>query len=112
MPSTTNYQKGDFVLIAFPFSGGGKSKVRPAMVVLDSGDDDVILARVTTHTQVTSYDVRLSEWQASGLLAASVVRTHKLATLEKRLIRRTLGQLQPTDRANIADRLRQTFGNW
>jgi mRNA interferase MazF len=112
MPSTTNYQKGDFVLIAFPFSGGAQMKVRPAMVVLDTGDDDVLVARVTTQRQSTPYDVRLAQWQASGLLAASLVRLHKLATLEKRLIRRILGQLQSADRTNVAASLQQVFGNW
>lgn len=112
MPSTTNYQKGDLVLVAFPFSGGSQVKLRPAMVVLDTGDDDVLLARITTQLHSTPYDVALNEWQASGLLAVSVVRLHKLATLEKRLIRRTLGQLQPADRGNVTAALQQTLTNW
>jgi mRNA interferase MazF len=39
-----NYQPGDLVLVAFPFTGGG-SKVRPALVLLDTGDDDILVAR-------------------------------------------------------------------
>ena len=112
MPSTTNYQKGDLVLIDFPFSGGPQVKARPAMVVLDSGDQDVLVARVTTHSQSTSFDLPLAQWQAGGLLAKSWVRLHKLATLEKRLVRRTLGQVHPADRAKIAAVLHQAFSNW
>lgn len=43
MPSTMTYQPGDLLLIGFPFSGGSQVKTRPAMVVLDSGDADVVV---------------------------------------------------------------------
>ena len=112
MPSTTTYQPGSLLLIGFPFSGGSGVKTRPAMVVLDSGDDDVVVARVTTQQHSTPYDVSLTDWQAAGLLAASTVRLHKLATLEKTLIRRKLGELQPTDRASVATVLQNMYGPW
>jgi mRNA interferase MazF len=112
MPSTTNYLPGDLVLIAFPFSGGTQAKTRPAMVVLDSGDNDVVVARVTTHVYQSSFDVPLTDWRGAGLLAASVVRLHKLATLEKRLIRRKLGRLHEVDRANVGSVMHSTYGRW
>jgi mRNA interferase MazF len=112
MPSTTIYQLGDLLLIGFPFSSGSQVKTRPAMVVLDTGDDDVLVARVTTQQHSTPCDVSLADWQGAGLLAASWVRLHKLATLEKSLVRRQLGHVQPTDRANVAAVLQQTYGQW
>jgi len=78
MPSTISYQPGDLVLVEFPFTGPG-TKLRPALVVLDSGDADVVLARVTT----PPYDIHLTDWRQAGLLAPSFVRLHKLATLSK-----------------------------
>ena len=83
MPSTTNYKKGDFVLVAFPFSGGAQTKVLPAMVVLNAGDADIVIARITTQQYHTPFDVLVRDWQSSGLLAPSVIRLHKLATVEK-----------------------------
>jgi mRNA interferase MazF len=44
----TNYRTGDLLLVMFPFAHGGRGKQRPAIVLLDEGDDDVLLARVTT----------------------------------------------------------------
>jgi mRNA interferase MazF len=108
----TTYQAGDLVLAKLPFTGGTGGKVRPALVVLDTGDADVVVARVTTQTAVAPLDVSLTDWQASGLLAASVVRLHKLATIEKALVIRVLGQLQPGDRQRVAAVLQQTFGSW
>jgi|GEM_PF-3350446 mRNA interferase MazF len=46
MRSTMNYQAGDLLLMAFPYVGGAQSKVRPALVLLDMGDEDVLVARV------------------------------------------------------------------
>ena len=53
MPSTTSYLPGDLVLVDFPFTTGGPGKPRPALVVLDTGDADVVLARVTTQPKST-----------------------------------------------------------
>ena len=94
-PSTTTYRSGDLLLIEFPFSGSSQVKTRPAMVVLDTGDDDVVVARVTTRHYQTSYDVSVGDWQAAGLLATSTVRLRKIATLEKKLILANWGNFNP-----------------
>jgi mRNA interferase MazF len=60
MPSTTSYQAGDVVLVDFPFTVSGPGKPRPALVILDTGDADLLLARVTTQSRVTTYDVVLA----------------------------------------------------
>lgn len=39
---------GDLILVAFRFSSGMEAKHRPATVILDSSDADVVVARVTT----------------------------------------------------------------
>jgi mRNA-degrading endonuclease toxin of MazEF toxin-antitoxin module len=44
----TNYEFGDVVLVDFPQSGIDETKRRPALVVLDIGDADVVLAPITT----------------------------------------------------------------
>jgi mRNA interferase MazF len=108
----TSFQPGDLVLVAFPFTGSGQTKNRPALVILDTGDADVVLARVTTQAPSTSMDIPLTQWQASGLLASSTVRLHKMATIEKTRVRRILGNLQPPDRQQVSTVLRQTYGSW
>jgi mRNA interferase MazF len=108
----TNYQPGELVFVAFPFAGSMHAKHRPALVILDQGDADVVVARVTTQIYRTPHDVILSDWRGAGLLAPSVVRLHKLATIEKTLILRSLGALQPADRQQVSLVMRQTYGNW
>ena len=47
----TTYQPGDVVLLAFPFTDGVRQKQRPALVLLDTGDPDIVVARITGPTQ-------------------------------------------------------------
>ena len=112
MPSTTSYQPGDLVLVDFPFTVSGPGKPRPALVILDTGDADVVLARVTTQAQSTPFDVSISDSRKAGLLAPSTVRLHKLATLAKSRVRRHLGTLVSGDRQYVATVLQQIAASW
>jgi len=71
-----------------------------------------VVARVTTQAASAYHDVPITDWQGAGLLAPSSVRLHKLATLEKSLIRRVLGGLQQTDRNQVSAMLKQAYGTW
>jgi hypothetical protein len=39
-----DYEVGEMVLVDFPQTGGAERKRRPALAVLDVGDDDILLA--------------------------------------------------------------------
>ncbi|OQX02927.1 MAG: growth inhibitor [Desulfobacteraceae bacterium IS3] len=102
-----NYHPGDIILISFPFSDAARAKRRPALVISDCGDEDVIVARISSQSALGVFDVELSDWQLSGLLFPSTVRINKLATLEKRLIERRLGKLTEKDSARIHDTMQE-----
>ncbi len=108
----TNYQKGDLLLVDLPFADTGETKRRPAMVVADTGDAGVLVARVTTQLTRAEFDIDLSEWQRAGLLAPSVVRLHKLATIKKSFLGRKLGTISAPDRARIAVAVKLLFEGW
>lgn len=96
--SMTSCQTGDIVLVSLPDSSGSMGKQRPALVIADTADDDILVARITTQLYSSQFDIKLNDWQIEGLLAQSVVRLHKLATIEKRLVSRKMGVLTPSDR--------------
>jgi mRNA interferase MazF len=103
------FRRGDVVLLTFPFTSGAGGKSRPALVVLDTGDADVVLARVTTRRYATGADVPLAHWRAAGLAAPSVARLHKVVTVDKALVSRTLGTLDPVDVVAVAEALKQLY---
>jgi mRNA interferase MazF len=103
----TNFRFGDVILIEFPHTDlRGKSK-RPALVLYDADDQDVLVARVTTQEYTGESDYRIVEWKKSGLLSESFVRLGKQATIEKRFVARTLGVLDPCDVRKIQEILRR-----
>jgi mRNA interferase MazF len=100
---------GDVVLIKMQFLQSAGSKVRPAVVVLDAGDDDFIAAPVTSQLRSSNYDLTLEDWTACGLNVTSHVRAHKLTVLSKSEIVRTLGRLTDRDRVALIAVLCRTF---
>jgi mRNA interferase MazF len=108
----TSFQPGDVVLVAFPFTSGTEIKVRPALVILDTGDADVLIARTTTQSYNTAYDVPLSGWRSAGLIVASVVRLHKLVTVHKAKVFQSLGRLQDSDRQAVSTAMKRVYGDW
>jgi mRNA interferase MazF len=96
-----HHQLGEIVLLLFPFTDMGGAKRRPALVLLDTGDTDIVVARVTSQTHQSQYDVEITDWRRAGLRLPSIVRLHKLAALEKALVDRSLGTLTAADWATV-----------
>ena len=106
-PSTMNYKFGDIVLIAFSYTNAVGVKKRPALVLYDSGDPDVVVARITSQTVITNDDVVLNDWHSSGLLVDSTVRLHKGSYVRENLISRVLGHIGPADGQNLIAHIKQ-----
>ena len=93
----TRYKFGDIILVLF-LQPDGVRKKRPALVILDYGDDDIVLAPITTTERKGKGDYEIKEWQNSGLLLESWLRLSKIACLAKDDIERTFGKLTLSDR--------------
>ena len=105
----TPYRLGDIVLIGFPHTDLHSISKRPGVVMYDSGDEDVLVARVTTQRHVTEADYKIVDWQKCGLLAESFIRLGKQATIQKHYITRRLGALEPGEIAGLKSILRKMF---
>jgi len=65
-----------------------------------------------TQSHGSPFDVPIAAWQQAGLLAASIVRLHKLATLAKNRVHKHLGSLEAADRQSIASVLHRIVAAW
>ena len=81
------------VLIHFPFSDLSRSKLRPAVVLADSGRNDWILCQVTSKAYADSSAVPLSQkdFVYGSLDIVSYARPGKLFTANSELIVRVIG---------------------
>lgn len=106
------YKRFDLVVVPFPFTDSATSKRRPALVI-SNGNIFNLPAGHTVMAMITSagnagwpLDVAISDGDAAGLAAASLVRM-KLFTLDNRFILRRLGRLAAADRKAVAAALKQ-----
>lgn len=96
-------QRGDVVIVDWPFTGGIGGKARPALVVQNDRDNsrltNTIVAMITSRvhrsgepTQVL-IDVSTPDGQRTGLHRSSVVNCVNLFTVEQTKILHTIGNL-------------------
>ena len=108
MQTTTTYSFGDIVLVPFPFTDQTSHKKRPATIISTSAYNaakpDVVIMAVTGRVESvqTLGECSIGDWRQAGLLKPSVVKP-VITTIEKGLVIKKLGQLQPADQ----DQLRQ-----
>ena len=103
------YQRGDVLLVTLTYSNQRGVKKRPVVVLRDVGDADVLVAPVSSQACRVAYDVALADWQQEGLKLPSLVRTEKLATVDKSAIIRILGSLSVRDRNAVDAKLAMVF---
>ena len=98
---------GDIVFIKFPFSNSKGYKKRPALVLQKFNDGDLIICRITSKIYSTEFDVVVEGWEKYGLLLPSIVRVHKLITIESTLINQKLGVLS----SDVFERVVEAFSS-
>jgi mRNA interferase MazF len=85
--------KGDIVLVTFPFTDLSGSKLRPAVIIAET-IQDLTLCFITTQIQWQEpTDLQILPTQLNGLKKLSLLRTSKIATLDKTMAKGLLGQL-------------------
>jgi mRNA-degrading endonuclease toxin of MazEF toxin-antitoxin module len=111
-----HFAPGEILLATLVFSSQTGAKKRPVIVVRDAGDDDLLVAPVTSQAARSTYDVILNHWQQAGLRLPSIVRLDKLATIEKATVLRNLGRPGEEDLARVKERLgglcHEIITNW
>ncbi|MBV9401564.1 MAG: hypothetical protein JO062_26550 [Bryobacterales bacterium] len=72
---------GEIVLLRMRFHQAGGSKVRPAVTLLETGDDDFVAAPITSQLRTTAYDLSIADGRPAGLNVPSSIRIHKLTVV-------------------------------
>ena len=64
---TDLYRPGEIVLLDFPYTDGVRSELRPATVLMDTGNGDIVIARLTTRSSRDPLNVEVEDWESAGL---------------------------------------------
>jgi mRNA interferase MazF len=103
-----SFSISEVVLLPIPFTDLTSRKVRPAVVVGQSpfaGD----LFVIPISSQLQNIDLPLMDWKAAGLNVPCGIKA-QLATIENRLVVKSVGALSVRDRATCQSRLRFWLG--
>jgi mRNA interferase MazF len=90
------------LLLKFPYTDGITFRKRPAIVIRDTKDGDIIVCRITSKIYETENDIYFEDWEKCGLMLPSVVRVHKIATLDVNLVEQKMGRVND----NVVEKVR------
>ncbi|MEO6682427.1 MAG: type II toxin-antitoxin system PemK/MazF family toxin [Ginsengibacter sp.] len=101
--------KGDLVLITFPFTNLSGSKLRPALVLVENFQDLTVCFITTQIDWQEETDILLNPTESNGLKKQSLIRTGKIATIDKSLLKGLLGRLSTENLNRLNDCLKILF---
>ncbi len=99
--------KGDIVLITFPFTDLSGSKLRPAVILADTNFDLTVCFITTQIGWQEATDVVLTPAATNGLRKPSLIRTSKIATLDRALAKGLLGRLSGQEVLELNTKLKE-----
>ena len=108
-------EKGNIVLVKFPFTDIFSKKLRPALIITEESKfKDFVLAFITTQfDQKEKYDILLTadskDFQKTGLKRESLLKLNKLTTLNKKMIVGKIGSLPKKLINQVNDNLKNMF---
>ena len=94
---------GNIVLLRFPFTDGMTVKRRPALILRDSEDGDIIVCRITSKLYHSEFDFKIEDWKNCGLRLSSVIRLHKIASLDIYSVDQKIGDINDEIQKEIKD---------
>jgi mRNA interferase MazF len=92
--------KGDIVLIPFPFTDLTGSKLRPAVILIDTMSDVTVCFITSQIKWAETTDIELMPAPTNGIKKASLIRVSKLATIDRHL---ALGKIGALDKEEISE---------
>lgn len=112
--------RGDVVIVDFPFTSGTQSKVRPALVVqsdrVNRRLSKTIVAMITGHLRRAAEPTQLlvdpatPDGASCGLHGPSLVSCTNLYTIDQASVKKVIGNLSANAMMSVDGRLREALG--
>ena len=91
----TTYERGNVILVPFPFSNQTTAKKRPAVIIssnaYNSTSSDIVIMAITSQIEKTFAvgESLIWDWRDAGLLKPSAIKP-AISTIEQRLVLKKL----------------------
>lgn len=102
---------GDVLIVPFPFSDLSQTKRRPAAVVAEAENGDLILCQITSRPWSNGNAIALEDGDIAGegLQRTSYARTDKLFTASASIALRTVGRIKAVRLRQLRTTIRHLF---
>jgi mRNA interferase MazF len=109
-----NYQKGDIILIPFPFTNQRGAKRRPALIISDQTvhqTGDVLVVQITSqfYSDALTEQIHTNDL-TYPLPKQSYIRCHKIFVVEQTLIIGKISALNPSKYQQVIDKILAIIG--
>ncbi|MBU0756919.1 MAG: type II toxin-antitoxin system PemK/MazF family toxin [Nanoarchaeota archaeon] len=109
MKSGTNINQRDIILVPFPFSDLSNYKKRPVLIMSkDSEDfDDIIVCQITSKLNESRYSIYFDnkDMDQGEILSASLIKSNRLFTLDKKLVKKKIGTLKKGKYLKVVEKI-------
>jgi len=108
--------RGDIVIVPFPFTDLSSIKTRPALVISDNiPGDNVVLSLITSNTRKSPFSVTIRKtdkkvFKQSGLKISSSVKVDSMGSFDKRILIGKLGSLDKKLQKQVEINLKKVLG--
>jgi len=103
------YQFPEIVLVEFPFTDLIQFKTRPALLILSGSHDDFVVVRISSSTELSTFDFLLRDTLSAGLAKASKIQLDKIITVNRTKIKGTIGKLSEVDAKIFSETFLKTY---
>jgi len=103
------YEQGEIVVVPFPFSDLSDRKQRPVLVLskhlYNLKSDDIITCAMTSNIKQVKHSIMINNrnLQAGSIPRDSMIKVDKLFSLEKSMIKKRIGKVNPETFEKIRD---------
>lgn len=108
----TAYERGNIVLVPFPFTDQTTTKKRPAVVISSNSynttSPDIVIMAITSQIE-KSFGIGeclIKDWKDAGLLKPSSIKP-AISTIEQTLVLKKLGKLASEDLISMNNALKE-----
>ena len=102
---------GQVVLAYFPFSDLKRKKLRPCLIIGISEYDDILMCQITSQLYDGKRVIPLNStsFKEGSIVVNSFIRPDKIATIDKKMIKKILGTLKLNKINEVKVGLRSVF---
>jgi len=111
------HKLGDIILTPFPFTDLSGNKVRPALVLgVQNKGDDITVCFISSiyQNKIYKFDIFINQknkdFKNTGLKLNSIIKTIKIATLDKAVVLGKIGELDTKNIQKVKKVLKTYFG--